>query len=151
VSGEEEREVKTIIHTVYIASPASVIFEALTTEQGVTGWWSTKADVEAEEGGVIRFTFRGDFNPSMRQVRLERGTAVEWECIAGHDNWQDNRFRFALRPDGQGTSLQFVQEYAQELDDDTYGTYNFNWGYYLNSLKRYCETGVGAPYQVPAE
>lgn len=139
---------KAIIHTVHIAASASTIFEALTTRQGVTGWWSTQAEVEAGENGVIRFTFRGDFHPHMRQERLERDALVEWVCVAGHDNWQDNRFRFVLRPDGGATSLRFVQEYAQELDDDTYGTYNFNWGYYLNSLKKYCETGHGTPYQV---
>ena len=139
---------KTIIHTVHIAAQASAVFGALTTERGVTSWWSTRADLEPGENGVIRFTFRGDFNPHMRQVRLEPDALVEWECIAGHGNWQDNRFRFILRPEAEATSLQFVQEYAQELDDDTYGTYNFNWGYYLNSLKKYCETGVGTPYQV---
>ena len=51
---------------------------------------------------------------------------------------------------GSGTLLQFVQEYAQELSDETYGTYNFNWGYYLNSLKLLCETGEGTPFGPPA-
>jgi len=40
----------------------------------------------------------------------------------------------------------FVQEYAQELSDEVYGTYNFNWGYYLGSLKRLCEEGIGTPF-----
>jgi hypothetical protein len=31
-----------------------------------------------------------------------------------------------------------------------YGTYNFNWGYYLNSLKRLCEEGVGTPFDPEA-
>ncbi len=41
----------------------------------------------------------------------------------------------------------FVRVYAQELDDEVYGTYNFNWGYYLGSLKELCETGKGKPYR----
>ena len=45
--------------------------------------------------------------------------------------------------------MQFVQQYAQELSDETYGTYNFNWGYYLNSLKLYCETGTGTRLSHP--
>ena len=109
---------------------------------------TTKAEVEPGQVGVIRFTFHGDFHPHMRQERLETGALVEWVCVAGHGNWRDNRFRFAIRPRDEAVSLQFVQEYAQELDDDTYGTYNYNWGYYLHSLKKYCETGVGTPYQV---
>ena len=27
--------------------------------------------------------------------------------------------------------LRFWEGYARELSDDAYGTYNFNWGYYL--------------------
>ena len=41
------------------------------------------------------------------------------------------------------------QQYAQELSDETYGTHNFNWGYYLNSLKLYGETGTGTPFFPP--
>jgi uncharacterized protein YndB with AHSA1/START domain len=140
--------VKTIIHTVHVHASPQTVYRALTTEDGVTGWWSTKAEVEPGEGGTIRFTFVGDFNPHMKQTSLRENAFVEWRCVAGHDNWRDNTFRFDLRAMDGETSVRFVQEYAQELDDDTYGTYNFNWGYYLNSLKQYCETGVGTPYEV---
>jgi uncharacterized protein YndB with AHSA1/START domain len=140
---------KTIIHTVRIHVPPEAVYRALTTEAGVTGWWSTRATLHPGEGEVIEFTFVGDFNPHMQQTRLTEAKLVEWRCIAGHANWQDNTFRFALRPVDGETSLRFVQEYAQELDDDTYGTYNFNWGYYLGSLKRFCEQGVGTPFTVP--
>ncbi len=140
---------KTIIHVVHIHAAPDSVWEALTTERGVTGWWTTRATVEPGEGGVIGFTFHGDFHPRMRQTRLNRPGLVAWRCIAGHANWQDNDFRFELRERDGETSLRFVQEYAQELDDDTYGVYNFNWGYYLNSLKRLCETGTGVPFQPP--
>lgn len=140
---------KTIIHNVRIHASREAVFRALTTEPGVTGWWSTKATLHAGEGGVIEFTFAGDFNPHMKQTRLKEAEVVEWRCIGGHANWQDNTFTFALRPIDDETSLLFVQQYAQELDDDTYGTYNFNWGYYLESLKSFCEQSVGKPFEVP--
>lgn len=138
---------KTIIHTVPIHASTPDVYRALTTEAGVTGWWTTTARVEIGEGGVIRFTFHGDFHPEMRQSRLLENRLVEWTCIGGHANWEHNVFRFQLRERNGETSLQFVQEYARELDDDTYGTYNFNWGYYLSSLKRLCETGEGTPFE----
>ncbi len=138
---------KTIIHTFPVEADRDVVYRALTTEEGVTGWWTTKATVEPGEGGVIQFTFHGDFHPQMKQTRLVKDEFVEWKCIGGHPNWQDNEFRFALRGGDGSTSVQFVQQYANELDDDTYGTYNFNWGYYLNSLLTYCETGTGTPFR----
>lgn len=136
----------TIIHTVHIHASRTAVYDALTTEAGVTGWWTTKARLEPGEGGVIQFAFHGDFHPEMRQTRLEPAELVEWRCVGGHDNWQDNAFTFVLREADAETSLRFTQHYARELDDDTYGTYNFNWGYYLNSLKRLCEDGVGTPF-----
>ncbi len=86
----------------------------------------------------------------MLQTELEPGRVVRWQCVGGHANWQDNTCLFLLRERDGETSLRFVQEYAQELDDDVYGTYNFNWGYYLHSLKLLCETGTGTPFEVPA-
>lgn len=139
---------KTIIHTVHIHAAPHEVYRALTTVAGVTSWWTTEAKLEPGEGGVIEFTFVGDFHPRMKQTKLEEPAFVEWLCIAGHSNWQDNRFTFSLRDQHGETSLQFVQEYAQELDNDTYGTYNFNWGYYLNSLKQFCEEGIGTPFEV---
>lgn len=50
--------------------------------------------------------------------------------------------------DNGRTRLRFRQEYAQELADDDYGIYNYNWGYYPDSLRLLVETGKGKPFQV---
>ena len=139
---------KTIIHTLHIHASPETVYGALTTEEGLIGWWSTKATVNPGEGGVIEFIFVADFHPHMQQTKLTNAKLVEWRCVAGHSNWQDNIFTFALRDVDGETSLRFVQEYVHELDDETYGTYNFNWGYYLNSLKTLCEDGTGKPFVV---
>ncbi len=65
----------------------------------------------------------------------------------GHERWADNTFRFELEDSGEHARLRFRQDYAQELSDDRYGIYNFNWGYYLESLRVYCTTGAGKPYE----
>lgn len=140
---------KEIIHAVHVHAPPADVYGALTTEEGVTGWWTTEASLEEGEGGVIHFTFHGDFHPRMEQVGLEPNRRVEWRCVGGHDNWQDNAFSFALEEREGETRLTFRQHYARELPDDVYGTYNYNWGYYLGSLKKLCETGTGTPFQPP--
>ena len=43
----------------------------------------------------------------------------------------------------------FRQGYGMELDEESFGTYNFNWGYYLESLLEYCTTGTGKPFPAP--
>jgi len=99
-------------------------------------------------GAVIRFTFRGDFNPAMEITAVTPEAELVWKCVAGHENWADSTFRFQLEPLPENrTRLRFWQYYAVELADDYYGTYNFNWGYYLESLVKFCETGTGVPFE----
>jgi hypothetical protein len=42
--------------------------------------------------------------------------------------------------------VRFWQYYARELSDDAYGNYNFNWGYYLESLRMLTSAGSGKPF-----
>ena len=86
----------------------------------------------------------------MRQTFLPPDTRVEWLCVGGHANWQDNTFVFALEERNRETFLLFTQEYARELSEEDYGLYNFNWGYYLNSLRQLCEKGRGVPFAAEA-
>ena len=137
---------KQIIHAVHIHASPSVVYQALTTAKGLRGWWTEQVEAEERVGGVIRFTFAGDFHPQMKQTALDLNRSVRWLCVGGHANWQDNTFIFSLNKRDGETLLRFTQDYAQELSDETYGTYNFNWGYYLNSLKQLCETGAGTPF-----
>lgn len=137
---------RQILHSVQIHASPSNVYDALTTAKGLRGWWTKKVEAEEGVGGVIRFTFAGDFNPQMKQTALEKARRVDWKCVGGHPNWQDNTFRFSLTDRKGETLLMFTQEYARELSDEIYGTYNFNWGYYLNSLKQFCESGRGTPF-----
>jgi len=134
---------RQILHSVHIHADPAKVYDTLTTEKGLSGWWTTKVKIA---GDVIHFTFGGDFNPQMKQSVLDRLRLVEWRCIGGHANWQDNTFRFSLNDRKGETLLMFTQDYARELSNEVYGNYNFNWGYYLNSLKLYCEKGAGAPF-----
>jgi uncharacterized protein YndB with AHSA1/START domain len=138
---------RTIIHVVDVSASTESLFTALTTVSGLAKWWTTKVSGDTGPGGRIDFTFAGDFNPVM-QVVSASDAELQWRCIAGHDNWAENTFRFQVAglDDGR-TRLRFRQHYANELSDDDYGIYNFNWGYYLESLRLLCVTGTGKPFQ----
>jgi uncharacterized protein YndB with AHSA1/START domain len=141
--------VKTIHHVVDMDAQPEVPWSALTQHDRMAAWWSTKVDAPAAAVGTqVHWTFAGDFNPVMEIVKLDEGRELVWRCVAGHDPWKDSTFRFVIAalPNGQ-TRLRFWQEYAVELEDDYYGVYNFNWGYYLESLRKLCVTGSGAPFQ----
>jgi uncharacterized protein YndB with AHSA1/START domain len=141
--------VKTIHHVVAMDAAPGTVWAALTEPGPLAGWWSTKLEMQGMGvGSKVSWTFAGDFNPVMEVLAIEDGHEVEWACVSGHEPWQDSRFRFQVADPGDGrTRLRFWQEYAIELADDYYGTYNFNWGYYLESLRLLCVTGTGKPFQ----
>ena len=114
----------------------------------MSGWWSTSVRTSPPAVGARTFwTFAGDFNPVMEIVTLEPDRELVWRCVDGHQPWHDSVFRFQVHRLHDGRlRLRFWQEYAVELEDDYYGTYNFNWGYYLESLRVFCETGTGKPF-----
>jgi len=142
---------KVIHHVSQIGAAPEEVYAALTTQEGLGGWWSTEVAAPGPEvGAVVAFTFQSDFNPEMEIAGLEAGRRLEWKCIGGHEPWADNTFRFELAPSELkqgGTTLRFWQHYATELSDDAYGTYNYNWGYYLESLRLLCEEGKGHPFR----
>jgi len=142
---------KTIHHVLDIDSGPAAVWSALTERDRMARWWSTKVETPAAAVGVrVVWTFAGDFNPVMEIATLDEGRSLVWRCVGGHDPWLDGTFRFELAPLDDGrTRLRFWQDYAVELSDDAYGIYNFNWGYYLESLRLLCTTGTGAPFSVP--
>jgi uncharacterized protein YndB with AHSA1/START domain len=141
---------RTIHHVLDIEARSGAVWTALTERDGLAGWWSTKVDADpAAVGTLVRFTFGGDFNPVMQITGLTDGQQLRWRCTSGHQNWQDNTFDFELVPLDDRTRLRFTQNYATELSDDDYGVYNYNWGYYLESLRLLCTAGAGKPFQVP--
>jgi uncharacterized protein YndB with AHSA1/START domain len=143
---------KTIHHVFDIAAAPGKVWAALTEPQQADRWWSTRVTASAPAVGArTDWTFAGDFNPVMQTTALIPERELTWRCVAGHDPWTDNTFRFVLVPiHDHRCKVRFWQQYATELDDDAYGTYNYNWGYYLESLRLYCATGTGKPFNPPA-
>ncbi len=143
---------KTFHHVLDIAAPRDAVWNALITTDGLAGWWFTEVEAPAPtEGAVIRFTFEEGFNPEMEVTSLDDRASLEWRCTAGYEPWADNTFRFELGELDDGrTRLRFWQHYAVELSDDAYGIYNFNWGYYVESLLEHVTTSTGRPYAASA-
>ncbi len=143
------RGVNTIYHLFEIAAPRETVFNSLTTEEGLSAWWTTGVKAEkARVGANIDFTFRGPFNPHMQITELDPPVLVGLKGVGGHDAWGENTIRFKLDATSSGTMVHFWHQLGRELSDEVVAIANFSWGYYLDSLRLLCETGSGKPFQV---
>jgi uncharacterized protein YndB with AHSA1/START domain len=138
----------TILHVVDVNARPEAVFNAVSTGKGLAGWWSTTVIAPEEVGGIVDFTFGGDFNPDMEITQFQPPSLVSWRCVGGHDPWLNSTFAFAISPlEDSHTRVVFTQGYGSPISDIEFGIYNYNWGYYLHSLKQLVETGKGFPYQ----
>lgn len=135
-----------IKHLLTILSPPERVYRAITEQAGLASWWTKDAKAKPEIGSVAEFKFGYRYHNKMRIARLEPYRYVSWECLEGDAEWIGTTFTFELDPLPEGTRLRFTQASWREATD-FFASCNYRWGYYMQSLKSYCETGHGTPFQ----
>jgi uncharacterized protein YndB with AHSA1/START domain len=133
-----------ILHRIGVehSSPEQVK-EALTTLDGLSGWWAEKTTGDTDPGGVIEFRF-GPGGIDMKVVELDPGRLVRWEVVGGPEEWIGTEVRFDIRQDGDWTIVLFRHEGWRE-PVEFMSHCSTKWATYLVSLKQLLETGTGAP------
>ena len=134
-----------IKHQLYINASPSRVYQAITTQKGLSSWWTTKTKADAIIGSVAEFWFSDKYHNKMYIVMLDKNKYIEWECLDGDKEWIGTRLKFMIRPQEKGTMLQFWH-YEWKNETDFFASCNFHWGNYMKSLKDYCENGKGEPY-----
>jgi uncharacterized protein YndB with AHSA1/START domain len=145
-------------NTLIVAAKPAAVYAALTTSEGLRGWWTQDCDVATEVGGTIHFRF-GRTHKDMRVESLQPGREVRWLCTGAHiaaarlthkDEWVGTQLVFRLTPHGEaGTRLDFEHRglvpafECHDLCSD-------GWRHYLRSLQQFVDTGRGTPHELAA-
>ena len=140
------------ITTTSIAAAPSAVYAALTTERGLTGWWSARAEVGKRVGETIRFHWSGTDHTTMRIELHELDKRVRWTCVdqwdrnlPEPDEWVGTAIQFDIAPTDGGCDLTVTHEGLMNLacgDACNLGWRNFMAG----SLKPLVESGAGHPW-----
>jgi len=133
-----------ILHRVGIKSSSpDGTYQALTTLEGLSGWWAQKTEGENEIGGVVQFRFGvGGFD--MKVLELEPNKHVLWEVVDGPEEWIGTKVSWDLKQEGDYTVILFRHQGWREPVEFMHHC-STKWAIYLMSLKSLLETGVGAP------
>lgn len=74
-----------IRHEVLIGAPADQVFTALTTSEGLSGWWTPEAQTTPTRGSVGRFPFGATYFKEMEVTDLDSPRHLGWKCVTGCD------------------------------------------------------------------
>ena len=132
-----------ILHRVGIKSSPDQVYKALTTCEGLAGWWTTNTHGEPRVGGVLQFRFgAGGFD--MKVLELQPGGRVLWEVVEGPAEWIGTKVSWELRQEGDYTMVVFKHQGWKEPVEFMHHC-STKWAIFLLSLKSLVEIGKGAP------
>lgn len=133
-----------------IATGTDRVFAALTTLDGLAGWWTPTVSGEPLAGGEITFSFDGE-RVVMQVEEAEAPLRVAWRCLrhTKFSDWDGTRLTFDLDPAGEDrSSTALVFEHAGlEPELDCFSLCSAGWDHYLASLAAYAASGKGVPWR----
>lgn len=131
---------KTIFHQVHIKADPKTIFDAISTQEGLSSWWIKDCEAKAEKGHVNVFHFEGYPSTEMKVKKLNPPTSITWKCIAGDKQWKGTQLKFKIKSAEDGCVLQFKHS-KWKKQSDFFAVCNFHWARHFIMLQNYCETG----------
>jgi hypothetical protein len=134
-----------ILHKVGIKSSSlNDAYNALTTLDGLSGWWTTNTTGDGKIGGVLQFRF-GSGGFDMKVVELDPTKRVLWQVVDGPQEWLGTKVSFDLKQEGDWTIVLFKHQGWKEPVEFMHHC-STKWGIFLLSLKSLLETGKGGPH-----
>jgi uncharacterized protein YndB with AHSA1/START domain len=129
-----------------IAARPSIVFDALTTPEGIACWWGPDggpvllAETDLRVGGRFRVRFRmldgsehessGEYLEVARPKRL----AMSWRWLGGDDSGE-SLVEIDLRAIAEGTELTFT--HSRLHDEETRRSHEEGWNGALDKLERH--------------
>jgi len=138
-----------IIHRIGIKASPSKVFAAVSTVEGVAGWWTRGTTGDYRAGGTITTRFHSPSGDEIGAFELEvieliPDKEVRWRVKAGPAEWVGTEVVFSLSPVGDHTVLLFGHRKWREAVEFT-AHCSMKWATFLLSLRELVETGTGRP------
>lgn len=128
-----------ILHRVGIDAQPENVFAALTTIEGLRGWWVSTTKGNPAKEGIIDFGFC-----DMKVVAAEPGKHVRWKCVRGPAEWVGTEIDFELKWQREQTFVLFKHLDWKEPVEFMHHC-STKWATFLLSLVEYVERGSGRP------
>lgn len=144
-------------HEVWIGADEQVVFAALTTVDGLNGWWGPCLEASTEVGGHVVFDHGLDAPMRMEILVFDAPTRVTWRFVSAYDDpdnpaseWTGQTFAWEIAPRRERTLIGHRMDVTVlHLTNAGWpdaarwqGFCTSGWGSTLDGkLKPFCESG----------
>jgi uncharacterized protein YndB with AHSA1/START domain len=133
-----------------ISAPARQVYAALTTLDGIAGWWTSEVSGPAGAGGHLKLGFVGtDEHVTMEVRSTAPDRAVVWRCLehTGHPEWKSTTITFTLREAERAKTTLLVEHLGLVPALGCSEQCFLSWQHFTESIRRYVEQGEGRPFE----
>ena len=138
-----------------IAARPTIVFDALTTPEGIRCWWGPDAgpvlaaESDARVGGRFRVRFRildgseHESSGEYLEVRRPERLVMTWRWLGGNEDPGESRVEIVLRPITDGTEITFTHSGLH--DEESRLGHERGWSGALDKLVRQFQTAAKEP------
>ena len=135
-----------ILHRITVNASSDKVYESITTQKGLSRWWTADVCAEPKEGSIAEFGFQ---NHSvvfrMRIEKLDAPRSVQWTCVGDLEEWEGTKIVFYLTEIAdKRTLLDFIHCGWRSIKG-AYPMCNTDWGRLMYYLKDYVEERGNGP------
>ena len=134
-----------IKHLMHISAPVEEVFSALSEIEKLSQWYTTNVKGKFEKDEIITFEFVNFAVFKFKVVVLIPNKSVHIECV--ESEWENigHVMKYDLEENGEKTRVRYSYNGFSEMDD-AYANMNYSSGKYLESLRQFCQTGLGEAF-----
>ncbi|MBT4644770.1 MAG: hypothetical protein HN590_03320 [Calditrichaeota bacterium] len=137
-----------LLHQIQISGSARQVLDAISSEKGLSSWWTKDNESLAEIKHVNIFRFNGAAVEFHFRVDEHHTNGVLWTCVQAPkvpDEWVGTIITFYLMENEGVTDVKFSHR-NWKLDDRALAQCNTVWGALMPRLRGFVEKNHVNPY-----
>ena len=134
-----------IKHLFHIATPINNVFEALSQPEPLSKWYTTIVNGNFKLGEIVTFEFVNFAAFKFKIISLVQDKSIHFECVESEWGNVGHIMKYDLDDNDGKTRVRYTYEGFLEMDD-AFANMNYSSAKYLESLRQYCQKGVGEAF-----
>jgi uncharacterized protein YndB with AHSA1/START domain len=128
------------IHRINIEADPQSVFEALSTADGWSSWFTAKVTGDFTDGSEIVCDLDGRDTIRLRVTSVQPGSAITFEALEGPFAKAGATTAIKLTSGDDGRTTVDLQHHTPAIPDEDLAACNTYWGILLGQLRQYCQT-----------
>lgn len=133
-------------YEVQLAATPEDVLAALTTSEGIAGWWAKSNSIRQENSNELLSVDFGRVKKLMRVRLTNPGLGLTWDVLeCTLREWPGTRITFDLTSSSACGCFLKLEHIGLVPQLECYESCSTGWAHFMSSLKQFVETGKGTP------